>query len=227
MSLKTVLIVGGTKDTGAAIAKSFDDERVVITVARSGALFPYDLTQQEQLNECIGKVVEQFGNPNVIVHVIGGSTGIKDALSSADDYAKVWRLNLGIALDINRAFIPAMVSKGWGRIVHLSSNATKLAIGYCPYASAKAAIEGYVRNVGKEYGSKGVVITAVRPGPIFTEGRYLYSQSPEWTKQYQENYVPMKRWGKGEELAGFVKFLCSDQAAYMGGGVYDFDGSMR
>jgi 3-oxoacyl-[acyl-carrier protein] reductase len=227
MDLKTVLVVGGTKDTGKAIAKSFDGERVVITVARSGALFNYDLTQQEQLSECIGKVVEQFGSPNVIVHVIGGSVGIKDALSSADDYAKVWRLNIGIALDINRAFIPSMVSKGWGRIVHLSSNAVKLAIGHCPYASAKAAIEGYVRNIGKEFGSKGVVITAVRPGPIYTEGRYLYSQGKEWTDQYQESYVPMKRWGKGGELAGLVSFLCSEKASYMAGAVVDCDGGMR
>lgn len=227
MDLKTVLVVGGTKETGRAIAQSFQGERVVMTVARKGAMFNYDLSDPNQLNAFLPKMVEQFGNPNVIVHVIGGSAGIKDALSSADDYAKVWRLNLGIALDINRAFIPSMVSKGWGRIVHLSSNATKLAIGHCPYASAKAAIEGYVRNVGKEFGSKGVVITAVRPGPIFTEGKWLYSQPKEQEERFMESYVPMKRWGKGEELAGLVKFLCSDQASYMAGAVVDCDGSMR
>jgi NAD(P)-dependent dehydrogenase (short-subunit alcohol dehydrogenase family) len=221
--MKTALVVGSTKETGSAIYQALSEHRV-IGIARSGAEINRDLTTQT--HEAISDVAA-IGSPDIIVHVLGGSQGVKCALSSSDDYAKVWRLNLGIALDINRAFIPAMIARGWGRIVHLSSNAVKLAIGYCPYASAKAAIEGYVRNVGKEFGSKGVVITAVRPGPIYTEGRWLYSQPPEEEKRYMEAHVPMKRWGRGEELAGLVKFLCSDQASYMAGAVVDCDGGMR
>jgi 3-oxoacyl-[acyl-carrier protein] reductase len=198
----------------------------VTGIARKEATIQRDLMDDSQRYEAIREVAE-LGAPDIIVHVIGGSNGIKDSLSNSEEYSRVWKLNLGIALDINRAFIPSMVSKGWGRIVHLSSNAVKLAIGHCPYASAKSAVEGYVRNVGKEFGSKGVVITAVRPGPIYTTGGGLYSQDQEQTKRFQESYVPMKRWGRAEELAGLVNFLCSDQASYMAGAVVDCDGGMR
>jgi 3-oxoacyl-[acyl-carrier protein] reductase len=226
VDLKTALVVGSTKETGSAIVQSLRDEgHKVIGIARSGADITLDLMDQRQFTQAV--LDNQFGSPDIIVHVVGGSYGIKDPLTPASDYAKVWRLNLGIAIDINNLCIPMMIQRGWGRIVHLSSNAVKLAIGHCPYASAKAAIEGYVRNIGKEFGSKGVVITAVRPGPIYTEGRYLYSQGKEWTDQYQESYVPMKRWGKGGELAGLVSFLCSEKASYMAGAIVDCDGGMR
>jgi NAD(P)-dependent dehydrogenase (short-subunit alcohol dehydrogenase family) len=226
VDLKTALVVGSTKETGSAIVQALRDEgHKVIGIARTGADIELDLMSPLDFGQAV--LDNRFGSPDIIVHVVGGSWGIKDALSPANDYAKVWRLNLGIAIDINNLCIPMMIQRGWGRIVHLSSNATKLAIGYCPYASAKAAIEGYVRNVGKEFGSKGVVITAVRPGPIYTEGRWLYSQPKEQEERFMESYVPMKRWGKGEELAGLVKFLCSDQASYMAGAVVDCDGGMR
>jgi 3-oxoacyl-[acyl-carrier protein] reductase len=215
---KKALVVGGTKSTGSAVVKALRDEGVeVTTLARANAGINIDLVAP-------GTFVET-GHPDIVVHVVGGSMGIKDSMSF--QYSKVWHFNIGNAIAINNAVLPKMIDRGWGRIVHLSSNAVKLAIGHVPYASAKAAVEGYVRNMGKELAPKGVVMTAVRPGPIFSEGKYLYSQSEEWTKDFQEKYVPMKRWGRPEELASVVCFLCSDKASYMAGAVIDVDGSMR
>jgi 3-oxoacyl-[acyl-carrier protein] reductase len=215
---KKALVVGGTKSTGSAVVKALRDEGVEVkTIARSGADTNVDLMH------C--GVWLDVGEPDIIVHVVGGSMGIKEP--DSPQYAKVWQLNIGNAIALNNLCLPAMTRKGWGRIVHLSSNAVKLAIGHVPYASAKAAVEGYVRNMGKELAPKGVVMTAVRPGPIFSEGKYLYSQSEEWTKDFQEKYVPMKRWGRPEELASVVCFLCSDKASYMAGAVIDVDGGMR
>jgi 3-oxoacyl-[acyl-carrier protein] reductase len=217
---KRALVVGGTKSTGSAVVKALRDEGVeVTTLARSGA----DINAN-----CMAPQERPIhGDPDIIVHVVGGSVGVKDPMSMSSQYREVWRLNIGNAIAINNAVLPAMIERGWGRIVHLSSNAVKLAIGHVPYASAKAAVEGYVRNMGKELAPKGVVMTAVRPGPIYSEGKYLYSQSKEWTDEFQEKYVPMKRWGRPEELASVVCFLCSDKASYMAGAIIDVDGGMR
>ena len=164
---------------------------------------------------------------DIIVHVVGGSIGIRDPLSPADDMIKVWMANLGAGHEINRVFLPGMVERGWGRIVHFSSNGVKLATGNVPYISAKGAVEAYVRNMSRIYAERGVVISCVAPGPIETPGIFMYDQSREWTRAFFDKYVPMKRWGKSEEVAGAVALLCSQHASYMAGAIVPVDGGMR
>lgn len=186
-----------------------------------------DITDEGQLDGLIGRILDLHGAPDIIVHVAGGSLGIRDPLLPASEYLKVWRLNLGAAHDINRAFIPSMVNKGWGRIVHFSSNGVKLATGNPPYTSSKGAVEAYVRTMSRIYSKHNVIISAVSPGPIDTPGLFLYSQSEEWTKAFHEKYVPMGRWGRADEVAGAVALLCSQKASYMAGSIVDVDGGMR
>lgn len=237
---KLALIVGATGNTGRAVALALAQEGCRLALIARGAerlyavgkevgglTIPADITDQAQLGAALDAIPRDIGVPDVIVHVAGGSMGIKDWRLSSADWAKVWQLNIGAAIDINRAFTPAMIQRGWGRIVHFSSNGTKLAIGNAPYTSAKHAVEGYVRTVSKELGARGVVVTAVRPGPIFTEGRFLYSQPDAWRDDFFAKYVPMNRWGNADELAAVVAVLCSQRASYMAGAIVDVDGGMR
>jgi NAD(P)-dependent dehydrogenase (short-subunit alcohol dehydrogenase family) len=120
-----------------------------------------------------------------------------------------------------------MVSRGWGRIVHFSSNGVKLGTGRAPYIAAKHAVEGYVQIMAREFGKQGVIFSVVRPGPIYTPGLFIYEQDEAWTKAFMEKYVPMGRWGKDDEVAAAVALLCSDRAGYMAGAVVDVDGGMR
>lgn len=241
ISDKLALVVGATGNTGLAVAKALAEEGcVVVAVARAGRLaaaeafarrtYAADLMEQGQLDDLIASIGRELGAPEIIVHVIGGSGGIRDPLLPASEWAKVWRLNLGISHDINRAFLPAMTSRGWGRIVHFSSNGVKLAVGNSPYTSAKGAVESYVRTMAKTYAPHGVVISAVAPGPVFTDGPaqpFIYRQDEAWTKSFFDSYMPMKRWGRGEELGGAVALLCSRQASYMAGAIVEVDGGMR
>lgn len=239
---KTALVVGGTGETGLAVCQALAAEGCRITaVSRGGA-------RMEQLRDALGgearliiadlmdskvrwdaeALKRRLGpHADIIVHVIGGSMELRDPLGPWDDWEKVMRLNLGIPHEINRAFLPGMIERGWGRIVHFSSNAVKLATGACPYATAKHAVEGYVRNMSKQLSPQGVVMTAVSPGPIYTAGRFMYSQNDDWTGRFFDRYVPMRRWGQGEELARVVAFLCGEGASYMAGAVVDVDGGMR
>ena len=239
---KVALVVGATGNTGRAVALDLAGQGAKLAVVARGQerlndvgnisptdcfCCPADLMIAGEPERVVKDVAGVVGMPDIVVHVLGGSAGIREPLAPSAEWARVWHLNLGIAHEINRAVLPAMVERGWGRIVHFSSNGVKLAIGNAPYTAAKAAVEGYVRTMSKEFSARGVVITAVSPGPIFTEGRFLYSQGEEWTKDFKEHYLPMKRWGTGSELARVVGFLCSEGASYMAGAVVDVDGGMR
>lgn len=224
---KLALVVGATGDTGLPIAQALAAEGCkVVGLARGGDVtYRVDLMDSADVDAMVQTVRVNYGHPDIIVHVAGGSADIKDAMSKSSDWSKVWQLNIGAAIDINRVFLPAMMANGFGRIVHLSSNAVKLAIGHAPYQSAKAALEGYVRAMGKHVAASGVTVNAVSPGAIYTEGKYLYSQDEEWNRSFWECYLPAKRWGVGSDVAAAVLYLCG--AGYVTGSVLDVDGGMR
>ena len=240
---KTALVVGASGDTGQAVAVALAREGCkLLCVSRGGermeqtiAAMPQDARIEYYKGDLMDRLrlvgfltqLDTSGIPDIIVHVIGGSLGLRDPYLTAEDYAKVALYNLGIPHEINRHCIPKMIERGWGRIVHFSSNGVKLATGTVPYIAAKGAVEAYVRNFSKELSPKGVVMTAVSPGPIYTAGRGMYNLAGEALATFQKHYVPMARWGRGEELASVIAFLCGQQASYMAGSIVDVDGGMR
>lgn len=239
---KTALVVGASRGIGRATALELAREGcLVAAVARDeyelwslcqeagGAItaFAADAVTEASQVDMLIDVKSRMGVPHVIVHAVGGSAGMTSAFGSSRDYAKVWRINLGAAHDINAEFLPGMLERGWGRIVHMSSNAVKLGIGHVPYASAKHALEGYVRNFGKELAPRGIVMSAVRLGPIDNKTGWLYTQPAEWREAFFKSYVPMGRWGRPDEAVAAIAFLCSERATYMSGAVVDVDGGMR
>lgn len=239
ISGKLAVVVGASKGLGREVALDLAREGAnVVAIARSrelldtmalgpdGAYIVEDV--MESPNRTAIQVIAQFGAPDIVYYAIGGSwDGIKDRFSTAEQYATVWRFNLGVAIDMNRAFIPRMMEKGWGRVVLTSSDGNRRNIGYAPYTSAKHALEGYVSIVGREIAASGVVMTAVAPGPIYTDGRWLYSQEQGWTDNYWREHVPAGRWGDAKEAANVVTFLCSEHASFMAGAVVPVDGGSR
>lgn len=224
---RTALVVGASRGIGMEVSRELKAEGCrVITVSRTGKTdYNMNLMAEDQPGRLIAAL--ELCPPNIIVHVLGGSQGITQTLSPAVQWAKVWRLNLGIAHDINCAFIPKMQANRWGRIVHISSNATRIGTGYCPYTSAKAALEGYVKAVSREFSRDGVIITAVAPGIVHTEGRYWASLDSKEQETYFQKYIPIQRFGRAEEIAKVIAFLASDHAAYMAGSIVTIDGGAR
>jgi len=224
---RNALVVGASKGIGLEITRELRTEGCrVYTVSRTGQTdFNMDLMSQGSVELMVAGLT--LTPPDIIVHVVGGSQGLTGTLLPSTDWARVWRLNLGIAHDINRVYIPMMQRNKWGRIIHLSSNATRIGSGYCPYTSAKAALEGYVKSVSREFSKDGVIITAVSPGIVHTPGRYFASLDSKQQEEYFNKYIPTQRFGRAEEVAKAVAFLASDHAGYMAGAIVQIDGGAR
>ena len=239
---KLALVIGASKSIGRAVAKALAAEGArVIAVARDVDLLRslhreggcadfigLDLMENLGVPVLVDQMRLKFGEPDIIYHAMGGSF---DAIRAWDrpssEWKQVWDFNLGIAHDINRAFIPGMVARKWGRVVHTSSDATKCNSGNVPYTSSKFAVEGYVKTASKLFAKDNVIISAVSPGPIYTEGRWLYSQSEQDTQTYFDKYLPIRRFGTAEEVASVVAFLCSEWASFMPGAIVDVQGGSR
>lgn len=244
---KLALVVGASKGVGRAVALELAvNGAEVIAVARDGdrldALMRElievsrsshycrrsDLMADGNVTRLCDSIRADIGTPDIIYHCIGGSVeGIKDWTKPASEWAKVWRFNLGIAHDINVAFAPGMIAKGWGRIVHTSSDATKCNSGNCPYSTSKFAVEGYVKTVSKQLSKHGVIMTCIAPGNVFTLGHPLYEKDAEGTERYFDEHLPIRRWAQNEEIAKVIAFLCSEGASFMPGAIVRADGGSR
>ncbi|MBI3129756.1 MAG: SDR family oxidoreductase [Acidobacteria bacterium] len=189
--------------------------------------FALDLTAEGGISDLVTGIQAEAGDPPILVHNLGGSHGVFQAMASSEDWRKVWQFNVGIAHELNRIFLPAMVAAKWGRVVHLSTLSTRTHNGYAPYVSAKCALDGYVKSVNRDVSRHNVVLTAVAPGAIFSEGRHfakLAQEDPAALDAYYKEHLPIQRLGQPSDIGPVVAFLCSDYAAFMAGAIVGVDG---
>lgn len=240
---RLALVTGASRGIGRAIAQQLAREgaRVVLVARTADALETVrrEMTAPDKHTgialdlmadggtQKLADAVNKLGTLDIIVHNLGGSAGVFPALAPVEDWKKVWHFNVGVAHELNRLFIPAMVQRRWGRIVHLSTLSTTTYNGYAAYVSAKCALDGYVKTVSREVSKDNVIVSAVAPGAIYSEGRHfakLQKENPVALENYFKEHLPIKRLGTAEDVAGVVAFLCSDQASFMAGAIVAVDG---
>lgn len=242
---KIALVTGASKGIGKAIAQKLAAEgaRVAIVGRSADALravaagldggadnhaaFVLDLMAADGVKKLISSMKSTIGEPQIIVHNLGGSMGVTQTMAPVEDWRKVWQFNVGIAHELNCAFLPSMVSRRWGRVVSLSTLSTVTYNGYPAYVSAKCAVDGYVKSINREYSKDNVIFSAVAPGVVYSEGRYfakLSKENPVAFQAYCKEHLPMQRLGMPEEVAAVTAFLCSDEASLMAGSIVRVDG---
>jgi 3-oxoacyl-[acyl-carrier protein] reductase len=240
---RIALITGASKGIGKAISIALASEGTrCILVSRScenleklraelknperHTVVAADLMKPEEILSVVN-AVHSIGNLDIIVHNLGGSAGVFDAMAPAADWAKVWHFNVGICHELNRLLLPGMIERRWGRIVHLSTLSTETYNGYAPYVSAKCALKGYIKNISRSMARHNVIISAVSPGAIYSEGRHfarLQKEDPAQLEKYFDDHLPARRLGTGDDVASTVAFLCSEQASFMVGTIVSVDG---
>jgi 3-oxoacyl-[acyl-carrier protein] reductase len=244
MENRLALVTGASRGIGRAIALELAKEgaRVVI-VARSAE--PLEAVKRELAGPAgkhhafaidlmadggtakLADEIGRLGPLDIMVHNLGGSHGVFTTFASSDDWKKVWQFNVGVSHELNRIFVPRMVERRWGRIVHLSTLSTTTYNGYAAYVSAKCALDGYVKSVNREVSKDNVIVSAVAPGAIYSEGRHfakLQKENPAALQDYFKNHLPIMRLGRADEIAPVAVFMCSEQASFMAGSILGIDG---
>lgn len=168
-----------------------------------------------------------FDAMDIIVHNLGGTLDITDPFCPIEDWRRVWRLNLEVAVELNGLLLPAMRERKWGRVVMVSSISSMENHGPVPYCATKAALTAYARSMGRFLAPSGVVMTAVLPGAVLTEKGYWDTASrenPEHVLKFVADRMPIHRFGKPEEIGEAIAFLCSEHASFFVGSVVPIDG---
>lgn len=172
-------------------------------------------------------IPDTFGPPDIVVHNLGGSLGVTDPFASSEEWGRVWHFNVGIAHELNRLFIPPMVAKRWGRVLHLSTLSTQSYDGYPAYVAAKCALDGYVKSMARQVSKHNVILNSLAPGLIDLEGRFysrMQKENPSLVQQYFDHHLPIRRMGSPDEMAAIAVFLCAEHAAFMPGSIVRADG---
>ncbi len=245
---KRVLITGGTKGVGAATVQRFQmSGALVATTARSAysegdssLLFvKADIGTSSGVQEVVDRVEREWGGIDILVNNVGGTEtkpGGFEALTD-EDWQNILNINLLAAVRLDRAFLPGMIERGSGVIIHIASVAHRLPFSNSTlaYAAAKGALSTYSKGLAKGVAPKGVRVVMISPGFIETSGAHGMIMdisrgtgvSMEAARQRIMDMlggIPVGRPGRSEEVAELVAFLSSDRAAYISGVDYVIDG---
>ena len=220
-SSRTALVTGGLSGLGAATVTRFREEGIkVFTVdIADGADFQMDVTDFE----AVAKLPSQLPRIDILV-TSAGIVGPNIPLLQTEEqqWKQVFDINVLGTASFIKAFAPAMVENGWGRIVTFASMAAKdgnpnLSI----YSATKAAVVALTKSVGKELATTGVLVNTVTPAVIETP---MNKDTSDEVLARLTSLIPMKRIGKAEEVAELVAWLCSDKVSFSTGAVYDISG---
>ena len=204
---KRALVTGGARGIGLAIVGALQAEGCIVQITtRTIAQMPdFDV--------------------DILVNNAGGTLDITDPYCEAADWWRVMDLNFHLAVRTSNAVIPHMKARGWGRIVNITSIAGLENSGPVPYCAAKAALTAYTHSMGRVLAteSPGIVMCAVAPGVIKTEGGHWDKAAPEHTAKYLAERVPTKRFQTMAEIAPLVAFYCSVHASACHGAIIAAD----
>ncbi len=228
---RTVLITGGNRGIGYAIAEQFRDlgHRVAVT-ARSGAgpsgclSVRADVTDGASLDRAIAEVEQSLGPIEVLVANAGITRDTLLMRMADEDFEDVINTNLSGVFRVVKRAIKSMIKARFGRVILISSVVGLYgSAGQTNYAAAKSGLVGFARSLTRELGGRGITSNVVAPGFINTD------MTAELTQEQQETYlaaIPAGRFAQASEVAAVVSWLASDDASYISGAVIPVDGGL-
>lgn len=183
-----------------------------------------DLSNLESIKTAFGLALKECGRLDVLVNNAGIT---RDALSmrmKPEDWDLVIRINLSGAFFAAQQVIPRMMKERWGRIINIASVVGRMGnASQANYVSSKAGVIGLTKALATELGSRNITVNAVAPGYIETD---MTAKLPDQVKQKMMERIVLGRFGRPEDVAAAVKFLASEDAAYITGQCLDVNGGM-
>jgi 3-oxoacyl-[acyl-carrier protein] reductase len=189
-----------------------------------GDVFALDVADEEQVKATIKTVIAEFGKVDILVNNAGITRDQLVMRMKRADWDAVLQTNLTSAYLCIQQAIPSMLKQRWGRIINITSIFGQMGqAGQANYAASKAGLIGLTMAIAREVGSRNITCNAVAPG--FIETAMTAGLSDEF-KQTAVKQIPLGRVGSVDDVANAVKFLASDEAAYITGHVLSVNGGM-
>jgi beta-ketoacyl ACP reductase len=228
---RSVLVTGGNRGIGLAIARAFvaQGDRVAVTHRGSGAPegllgVECDVTDTAAVDAAFTRVEAEHGPVEVLISNAGTTEDTLLLRMSEEQFTRVLDANLTGAYRVAKRAAGKMLRARQGRIVFVSSVvALTGSAGQVNYAASKAGLIGFARSLARELGSRNITANVVSPGFVETE---MTAGLPEARRAQIVGQVPLGRYATVEEVAGVVTFLASDAAAYVTGAVVPVDGGL-
>jgi 3-oxoacyl-[acyl-carrier protein] reductase len=242
---RSALVTGAAHGLGRAIASRLAQDGLTVVIAdikeeaarnaaqeitESGGqaiALALDVTDEHSVAEIYAQVQRRFGGLDILVN----NAGISGARCAVEDMSLAdWELTLRVNLTgtflMSRGAIPLMKARQWGRIVNISSEASRgrTGVGKSHYAASKSGMNGFARVMADEVGRYGITVNSVAPSRTITEMTLAVAKN---NKDYFEQGIARTALGRlavPPDIANVVAFLCSDGASFLTGTVIDVSG---
>jgi acetoacetyl-CoA reductase len=242
MERRTAIITGGTGGIGSAISRRLAaDYHVIACYFKGGnheeaerwrahqeqAGFNIDILYADiaQFSDCdtlVSTILERHGRIDVLINNAGITCDTSLKKMTPQQWQQVIDANLTSTFNITRTVLPAMLDKGYGRIISISSiNGRKGQFGQCNYAATKSALFGFSKSLALEVANKGITVNTLSPG---------YIETPMLAAMKKEilntiiSHIPLGRLGTPEEVADAVAFLAAPESGFITGANIDING---
>ncbi len=234
---KVVLVTGGTRGIGRAIAEAFKSAGATVYITGTSEErtkqvaeelnvkgLKMDVTNREEVKKGVEEILKAEGKIDILINNAGIT---KDALfirMKDEDWDAVINTNLNGVYNVTKAVVPAMVKQKSGNIINISSVVGFTGnVGQVNYSATKSALLGFTKSLAKELGGRNIRVNCIAPGYITTD---MTKKIPEKIKKELLKSIPLRREGSPEEIANVCLFLASDMASYITGTVIHVNGGL-
>jgi 3-oxoacyl-[acyl-carrier protein] reductase len=240
---QTVIVTGGTRGIGRSIAESFlkAGARVIVTYSSNEAaaakfkqensqyvenidVQKCDVAKYKEVESFFGYMDKKYEGLEVLVNNAGIRKDAVLAMMKESEWHDVLEVNLSGVFYMCKFAVMSLMRKRYGRIINITSPSGKYGFeGQANYAASKAGLIALTKSLSKEVARRGITVNCVSPGFIATE---LIEDLPKELRDSYIAQVPLKRFGKPEEVAACVLFLASREASYVNGATLEVTGGL-
>src|SRR5213594_3760478 len=240
---RTALVTGGSRGIGRAVAWALAEEGAdvavnyvssegaakevverILAMGRKAMLAQADVADYPDTYRMAQEVLKQFGHLDILINNAGINSDKTFVKMDHASWRKVLAINLDGVFNCTKVFIDQMIKQEYGRVVNITSVIGQIGnFGQANYAASKAGVAAFTKSLAKELAGKGITVNAVAPGFIETE---MIDGIPEKVRQRLLDQIPLKRFGRAEEVGRAVTYLVSADGDYITGAEVSINGGL-